>query len=278
MVQRSQQYIQIYKRGPFPGTLDPWAEAGRYFHQIHAGMIGALLHQLQDSLLARGYHAGRETSLQVLESTQPDLFIQRSQGRAHTHPWDYSAAAQELLLEPGEALSGLEVQPELDALFIKQSGGTLVTLVEIISPSNKVRLDEIERYQIRRGGLMTQGVNIVEIDLTRSVKRLVSDVALQGAQYHITVHLPGQPGRWFHHGYGEAIREIALPLRGEVIPMNSQVAYEAAYQQAAIAGQIQDEARYTPSDLPFSSLLTEVQRADALQRVAAWMHDLSQWV
>jgi len=102
---RSRAYIDLYKRGPFAGMIDPWAEVGRYFHQIHAGMIGALLIQLQDDLIGRGYQAGRETSLQVMEHTQPDLFIHRPGNRQQPRNWDYPAAAQAVLMEPGEALS-----------------------------------------------------------------------------------------------------------------------------------------------------------------------------
>ncbi|HUN05139.1 MAG TPA: DUF4058 family protein [Aggregatilineales bacterium] len=271
---RSRAYIDLYKRGPFAGMIDPWAEVGRYFHQIHAGMIGALLIQLQDDLIGRGYQAGRETSLQVMEHTQPDLFIHRPGNRQQPRNWDYPAAAQAVLMEPGEALSGLQPEPELDALFIKQMGGTLVTVVEVISPSNKVRVDDMERYQARRQQLIAQGVNVVEVDCTRSIKRLVNDLAVQGALYHVVIHLPGQTGRWFGSGYGEAIKSVALPLRGEALPMNPQAAYDAAYQQAAIAGQIHDEARYTIADLPFVSLLTESQQRDALARVAAWIEEL----
>jgi hypothetical protein len=274
MPKRSQAYIDLYKRGPFPGMIDPWAEVGRYFHQIHAGMIGALLIQLQDDLIARGYQAGRETSLQVMEHTQPDLFIHRPGNLQPQRKWDYPAAAQAVLMEPGEALSGLQPEPELDALFIKQIGGTLVTVVEVISPSNKVRIEDIERYQARRNQLLAQGVNVVEIDCTRSIKRLVNDVAVQGALYQVVIHLPGQTGRWFGSGYGEAIKPLALPLRGEALPMEPQAAYDAAYQQAAIAGQIHDEARYTTADLPFVSLLTEAQQRAALAAVAEWLDQL----
>ena len=175
-----------------------------------------------------------------------------------------------------EALTGLQMPPELDAIFVKQIGGTLVTVIEIISPSNKVKLDDIERYQARRELLIAQDVNVVEIDLTRSVKRLVADVALQGTQYHVIVHLPGQTGRWLGNSYGEPIKSVALPLRDEVLPMNTQAAYDASYQQAAVAGQIFEEGRYGDSDLQFASLLTPDQRADALRRVSTWIQELRQ--
>jgi hypothetical protein len=71
----SDMYVELLMRGPFPGTIDPWAEAGRYFHQIHAGMIGALLEQLRLPLLRMGYVASREVSLQIAEGREPDMAV-----------------------------------------------------------------------------------------------------------------------------------------------------------------------------------------------------------
>ena len=179
MTQRSQEYIQVYKRGPFPGTIDPWAEAGRYFHQIHAGMIGALLAQLQDDLIARGYQAGRETSLQVMESTQPDVFIHRPRETHSPHAWDYTAAAEAVLLEPGEALTGLQMPPELDAIFVKQIGGTLVT------PTPENFLDGITRRAVM-GLARKRGWSIEERAVKPQELQRASEVFLCGTAAEIT--------------------------------------------------------------------------------------------
>ena len=66
----SDAYVDLLARGPFPGRIDLWAETGRYFHQIHAGIISALLEQLHLPLLRMGYVASRE----------PDVAIENAAG------------------------------------------------------------------------------------------------------------------------------------------------------------------------------------------------------
>jgi hypothetical protein len=44
----SPEYIRLRQQGAFAGRIDPFAEAGRYFQQIHSGMINHLQDQLQE--------------------------------------------------------------------------------------------------------------------------------------------------------------------------------------------------------------------------------------
>jgi hypothetical protein len=272
---RSPAYIHQLKTGPFPGRVDPWAEAGRYFHQIHGSVIDHLVDQIQDLLLERGYIAGKEVSLQIVEGRQPDLFVTREQDVTTGAAWDYEAAAIEILVEPGTAI--LSSEPELQALHIKAlDTAELVTVVEIISPSNKTHPQEIALYQQQRGRLfLSQAVNVVEIDATRSVKRLLDHPLTNNHPYHIAVYLPGELPRVIVSEFEQPLKRFALPLRAEVIPVELHQAYERAYQRFAIAGQIQNESRYNEGDLPFPSLLTSEQRRDALSTVAEWQQTLA---
>ena len=60
--------INLMEQGPLPTHIDPWAEKGRYFHQLHPHIIGYLLDQISDGLYMRGYVVGRETSVQITAS------------------------------------------------------------------------------------------------------------------------------------------------------------------------------------------------------------------
>lgn len=269
----SDAYVQHLKQGPFPGRVDPWAEAGRYFHQLHGSVIDHLVDQIQDSLLERGYIAGKEVSLQIVEGRQPDLFV-TSKDITSRSAWDYEAAAMEILVEPGTAI--LSSEPELQAIHIKALDTTeLVTVVEIISPSNKSHPQEIALYQQQRGRLfLSQGVNVVEIDATRSVKRLLDHPLTNNRPYHIAIYLPGELPRVIISEFEERLKRFALPLRAEVIPVELHEAYERAYQRFAIAGQIQNEVRYNEGDLPFPSFLTSEQQREALSAVHTWQAEL----
>jgi Protein of unknown function (DUF4058) len=170
----SDEYIQQLTPGPFPNQIDPFAEAGRFFQQLHSEMISHLLGQMQKPLLAMGYIAGRETSLQIAEQRQPEQSAEAKQA------WNYAQAAEAVLAEPGLLFEGTE--PELDALHIKAwETGRLVTVLEIVSPRNKTAAQLIRDYQERRTRLLQRAVNVVELDLTRSVKRLIHDALVDSA-------------------------------------------------------------------------------------------------
>jgi hypothetical protein len=144
----SNAYVQLLSKGAFSGQIDPWAEAPHYFQQIHAGMIGNIAAEIQTPLMKMGYYVGREASLQIAENREPDIFIQRAMNAPRTKPkWDYELAAAEVLADAG---SPIESEITLDALHIYQQDGTLVTVVEIISPGNEVSTEGIADYRQRR--------------------------------------------------------------------------------------------------------------------------------
>jgi hypothetical protein len=270
----SADYIQHRKHGPFPGRIDPWAEVGRYFHQLHAGMIDNLLTQIQDPLLALGYEAGRESSLQIMEGREPDIFVQRAMNApTPSAPLDYELAATELLAEPGVII---EDEIDLQSIHIKHiDSGRLIAVIEIVSPNNKTKDAVITDYRLRRERLLLdKGINIVEIDPTRSVKHLMKINIVQQYAYHIAVYLPGDSPRFIGLQFEQPLSRVALPLRTEAIPMELQAAYDYAYRQVVIAGQITSDGRYDEDFLPFPSLLTDAQRQSSLDTLNTWKMEL----
>lgn len=272
----SDAYVQHRRMGPFTGHIDAWAEVGRYFHQIYAGLIGHLLTQMQEPLLKLGYEAGRETSLQILERSAPDVYVwQNDEPTQHVVEWDYAGAAEAVLAQPGVSIQS--ETPELDAIFVRDfEAGQLVAVVEIISPTNKVDLADIAEYRRRREAAIRHGVNVMEIDPTRSIKRLLQDVLVKTYAYHIAIYLPHKTPRIIGIDFGEPLPRVAMPLRGEVVPMELQMAYDFAYQQASIAGHIYSEDHYDEAALPFPSLITNTQRLDAMKTVLKWIEQLEQ--
>ena len=275
MPQRSPEYIQFRQQGAFAGKIDPWAEAGRYFQQIHSGMIHQLQDQLQDQLNALDYQAGKEASLQIFANRQPDIYVQDNQQPVReTQDWDYVAVADELQVEAGVSI--IDETPDLEALHITDlNTGDLVTVIEIISPRNKTHPPEIVLYKEQRARVfLSQGVNVVEIDATRSNIRLLNNPLVQSHPYHIAIYLPEELPRVLVSQLDEALKPFALPLRGEAIRTDPQSAYDIAYQRGAIAGLIQHEVGYALSALPFPTLLTDEQQQMCLSSVQAWQAQL----
>lgn len=275
------QNLETLLAGPFPDSVDPWAEAGRYFHQLHSGLIEQSLDQIGLPLLQRGYLVGKETSLQIAENRKPDLFVRYGDfvpSPPTLSPWSYVAEATAVESAVGLALEA-EMIPDLQNIVIHQrERGRLITVIEFISPRNKLSPFEIEAYQQRRQRLLYQGVHVVEIDLTRSNKRLVEldpsplDARLDYA-YAVMVFVVGQAARLIPISVGDSLPRIAIPLHAEVIPLALQPAYTRAYRTAMIAPQMLHDDHYNEAGLPFPSLLTLDQRQTALATLTRWQSD-----
>ncbi|MDX1991435.1 MAG: DUF4058 family protein [bacterium] len=262
--------ITHLEQGPFVGRIDLWSETGRYFKTIHTEMIGLLIEKIDRPLLQLGYVAIRESSIQIAEGREPDVQVWLG-GRQAEKPaaWDYELAAAESL-----AATGVLVQdaPDLEALYIReQNTGELVTVLEIVSPGNKSDMHEIASYQARRSRLFLEwGVHLVEMDLTRSVKRLTQNSVTRWYPYHVAVFLADATLRVIGVELDQPLPRVALPLRGEVIAVELQEIYERAYRKAKTAWRIQQDGAYGEANLPFPSTLTDDQRRDALDAVARW--------
>lgn len=269
-------YREVYKHGPFPHRIDPWAEAPHYFQQIHSGIIADIFNQIHDTIFDMGYLAGKETSLLIAERREPDIFVRSRHTTDHAQTnWNYQQAASAVMAEAGLELTGNEF-PEPDAIHIMhRETGELVTIVEIISPRNKDRSGDMWEYIERRNRLIYhKGVNVVELDLTRSNKRLTQDILAETYAYHIAIYMADQPPRFIGMNYGEALKRFALPLRHEVVGVETQLAYDNAYQQAYIGSHLEIDHHYAASEIPFPSLLTDAQIRKAVETVAKWREEL----
>lgn len=270
-----EDYVEHRKQGPFPNRVDLWAEIGRYHKQIHAGMIDVIASDLETELASRGYFISREASLQIATDREPDIFV-----RHDTPPSTgmrveaYMRAAVAIRIEPGE-VALVDDPLERSALHIRKlESGDLVTVLEIISPSNKY--GAVRLYQDYRTRLLHQGVQFVELDFTRSKQRLLENRLTEAYPYHIAVYLPDDPPLVIGIELDTPLKDFALPLRNEVVPVHTQAAYTTVYRRYDLAAQLEHEQRYNADDLPFPSTLTPAQRDDALQRVSTWLEKFYQ--
>jgi hypothetical protein len=109
----------------------------------------------------------------------------------------------------------------------------LVTVIEIISYSNKTAGSEKrDRYLLKRRELLASGVHLVEVDLLRWGKRIVS--TLSGQSYHILIsRADEQPhSKVWSFGLADVIPNTPLPLIApdEQVPLPLQAAYTTIYQ------------------------------------------------
>ena len=169
---------------PFPG-MDPYLEHPAFWRDFHVEFLANLRAQLNERL-PLPYSAQIEEAVRLVELDPPgakdtvsDVAIDRGPGPMQERPGGAAAAT----LEP-VTLQIPEVEEVHDHwVEVRHRGGQdLVTIVELLSPSNKAQEREI--YKAKREALLRQRVHLVEIDLLVAGKRLPMRQPLPPAHYY----------------------------------------------------------------------------------------------
>jgi hypothetical protein len=153
-------------KNPFPG-MNPYLEA--HWRDVHTSLVTYLRNQLQRRLPA-GLVARAEERVAIDDTGQPltywpDAQVKESESKpSHT------------LREPSVTWSGeteviepllIVVEPETARwVEIQDTGGRVITVIEVLSPANKSS-GGLAVYRQKRSRFLAGGVNVVEIDLLR---------------------------------------------------------------------------------------------------------------
>lgn len=192
---------------PFPG-MDPYLEA--HWRDVHASLVIYIRDALQDSLPAE--LRARVEERVVLETPEglggglfPDVRVIEFRTRQRKGP---TAGA-----EAEEVAESLVVETDREPMtegFIQVidigSGNRVVTVLEVLSPSNKTPGEGMEQYRRKQRELLRSDTNLVEIDLLRGGKHVLA-VPLESIP-------PGQ-----RTPYMVCARRAWLPGKAEIYPI-----------------------------------------------------------
>ncbi len=160
-------------KSPFPG-MDPYLEP--YWPEVHQRLIiyagDTLQFELPDSLRIRvQQRVFVESDESEYRAVYPDVHVvERGRPAADATTAEAGIAVDQPLQvrlnnEP-VTQSSLEI---VDAA----SGNRVVTVVEFLSPSNKVPGEGQELYRQKQREVRAAGANLVEVDLTRTGRRIL---------------------------------------------------------------------------------------------------------
>lgn len=153
-------------KSPFPG-MDPYLE--QYWGDVHTSFLvytrNQLNAQLPEDLQARVEEGVRlATEEEVFRTLFPDVQVREEPGQASSQasPTPDVAVAEPYLLP-------LEDEPSTERFveIVESNGGRVVTIIELLSPANKIGLDGTAAYFRRQQAYLKAGVSLVEIDLVR---------------------------------------------------------------------------------------------------------------
>jgi hypothetical protein len=209
-------------KNPFPG-MNPFFE--QRWPGAHSSLITYIGDALQERLPPDLIAAPEEGVVTVgaggsSTTYRPDVKIQEpwtvkeaSVAEPPTKPIPLPTKASEPIL--------VFVEEEVERwVEIRDTKGRLITVLELLSPSNKLESAERDHYRRKRGSFLGGGVNLVEVDLVRQGAWVFPEAIRNVLQhacacYGVCVTRPSRRGE--HEVYPIRLRErlpaIRVPLR-----------------------------------------------------------------
>jgi hypothetical protein len=231
-------------RPPFPG-MDPWLEDPKLWLDFHNRLITSIADAIVPKVAPK-YFVGVEQ--RTYESRpgaavyvgRPDVGITWT-GMTETH-----AGAAEMRPSTGPGVLELDVEvPVTDHveewyLEIREAiKGKLVTVIEVLSPTNKLQQPGRKQYLRKRDKIFDSRTSLVEIDLLRAGKRMPIEIPSQvNGDYRILVSRgKSRPrAKLLVFGLRQPIPEVPIPL----LPREA----EPSLDLNSVLHDLYDRARY----------------------------------
>ena len=277
---------------PFPG-MDPYLEAPHIWPDLHNALAGELRNELNQTLPSP-YYAHLEM--------RPELGITEERGATHRivpdvtvvrHPgpvYEQSKGGTAVLTTPRSAISSfIEYEVLSDPIqhhFVEirdpSQGHKLITLIEIVSPSNKRPGPDRQAYDRKQREILESDANLIELDFLRDGRRILPDLGLE-ALINALPHPPAylvlinrawrrDPGSSAYQVFPVGLREwlpcIPVPLKEseDEITLDLQFAFNRAYDTGPYRRGAVDYAKEPPvpplseEDAAWAAALTRAWR------------------
>jgi hypothetical protein len=169
--------------------MDPYLESPSFWSDFHA----SFLTYLRDAILDRlppAYEARIDERLSLAgpagrgpKRVEPDVAVLRDLDRPHSGEGPAVAVAPpELTLEPVAVPLRVGRRRQRYIKILKRPDRTLVTVIEVLSPSNKAG-DDRGAYLLNRQAILAQPVHLLELDLLLRGRRLPTARPLPKGDY-----------------------------------------------------------------------------------------------
>jgi hypothetical protein len=240
---------------PFPG-MDPYLEDPDLwpdFHDRLAGVISAQLNALLPPQFYSRFQKRSELGVVVEAGTLrriiPDVTLLR-QVLHEPVPSYAMTGVSSIALPRTQATPGIELRIRTDPFqhrFVEirdaRSGHKVVTVLEIVSPSNKLPGPDRRSYEAKQLEVLNTDANLIELDLLRTGRRLLpypelaATVDAMDSDYLVLLNRSAlREGLWMDYTlYPTGVRDplpcIPVPLSGQTpdVLLDLQVAANRAY-------------------------------------------------
>lgn len=156
---------------PFPG-MDPYLEHPALWPDVHNRLIAALADAMTPEVAPR-YYIGLERRAYLLLADEHRLIGIADLAVIPRHSARHGAAAARAEAEAAVGVLEVEVpiSEPINESFLELrevATGRLVTVIELMSPANKLSAAGRDEYELKRRDILATITNLVEIDLLRA--------------------------------------------------------------------------------------------------------------
>jgi hypothetical protein len=233
--------------------MDPYLEEPSLWPDFHGAMLFAI-RAAMNAVLPSGYAAFVDRYLWLHE---PDAITRTRLGKP-----DVYLAQQFSALGPTTALAAVtapcvvtlpavRIEGQRYVRIVDRSNRRLVTVIEMLSPSNKDPGAERENYLAKRNEYLATETNLVEIDLLRAGRRPpLGDPTPDACDYLFFVcraaEFP-QAGIW-SFSVREPLPPLTIPLNPEdgVVSISLKPCFDRVYDEARYAAEVDYSAPPVP--------------------------------
>jgi Protein of unknown function (DUF4058) len=232
---------------PFPG-MDPYIESW-IFPSFHAGLITAIYDRLNPHLPKR-FIASMELFVWRVDNTErllvgaPEIYV------ADREPAPTGGGVVTIAAPVNTILPGI-TRKQRYIKIVDSEERRIVTVIEVLSPSNKTGGEDGQAYRLKREEYMANGISLVEIDLLRAGHRPpLGDPAPAISDYYVLVHRGWERNRMgiWPISLREPLPQVPVPLDADIPDqlLDLKPCFEHVYE----AGRYAEQLDYTKPPKP----------------------------
>lgn len=202
-------------RSPFPG-MDPYLEA--HWRDVHTKLMTYVCDQIQ-SQLPYDLVARVEESVSV-DAEDDSRYVAPDVSIVEENEYPQFEFAEASVVAVAEPLLVLEEEPQTARhvrIIDLSTGERVITVIEVLSPTNKVTASGRDEYHRKQREYLNAGVNLVEIDLLRCGLHVLATELERIPESQRRTYMMSVRTRSRTVIYGASIREplpaISIPLR-----------------------------------------------------------------
>ncbi|MBI4670187.1 MAG: DUF4058 family protein [Chloroflexi bacterium] len=255
-------------RSPFPG-MDPYLEDPDGWRGFHARLIVTISDQLT-ARVAPNFIVDIEERVDIIEFGVPNKRFIEPDTYVISKPVRKLREAAIGTITPATLVEPFSTERVVERYIELRDAKTreVVTVIEVLSPTNKAEGKGSETFQNKREKVMHSNAHWIEIDLLRGGERFK---LVAGQSDYIALlkraHIEHPYEVWFFN-LRDKMPTIAVPLRPpfQDVPLDLQVAFDVTYERARYADSVDYAVEPPPPPL------REEDAAWVRERVREWMN------